>query len=1093
MFKSQNFKVLLLVLIFLFGAELSFAKKKKDKEEEENKVEASLFSELKWRSIGPAFTSGRIADFAVDPDNFSTYYVAVASGHIWKTTNNGTSFEAIFDNQGAYSIGCLAMDPGNKNILWAGTGENNHQRALGYGNGVYKSIDAGKSWKNMGLKESRQIGEIIIDPRNSNVVFVAAEGSAWGPGGDRGLYKTTDGGENWEKVLEISENTGIANICFDPSNPDVIYAGAEQRRRRQFTKIGGGPESAFYKSTDGGVNWDKLESGIPGVDKGGMEIVVSPANPDYVYIMFEASNDKGGVFSSTDRGGSFKKMDGYNSSGQYYSELICDPHNENTVYSMDTWSKRSTDGGKTWKSIGNNKRHVDDHALWLDPKNQGHFIIGGDGGIYESWDDGKSYLFKHNLPVTQFYRVNVDDTEPFYWVYGGTQDNNSLGGPSRNIKHSGVSGDEWIITLGGDGFWQASESSNPDIAYSAYQYGNIYRYDRKSGEKINVKPTPGKGELTYRWNWDAPFFLSTHKETRLYMAANKVFKSEDRGNSWIEISDDLTRNEDRNQFKVMGKYWPASAVAKDVSTSQWGTIVSLAESGIKEGLIYVGTDDGLIQITEDGGKNWTKISAFGNVPEYTYVSDIFPSLYDENVVFATFNNTKSDDFKPYVLKSTDKGNSWNSISSNLPENGSVHSVVQDPVNENLLFVGTEFSFYFSLDGGIEWTKFANGLPDIAVRDIVVQEREKDLVIATFGRGFYVLDDYSALRELDAEKLKNEEAILFPIKDALMYVQTGGGYGSGSGNYVAKNPDFGAIFTYYLKEVPKSLKSERLKKEKELFKNGEPIPQPTKKILDKEKAERGPYLKFVIKNENNDLVKVFYKSASKGISRVNWDLRYQSPGAINLKDDKFNPTKNNGSSFRALPGKYTVEFSMFHNGDEKIMAGPISFEAVVLDNTTLPAEDRAALDSFYKKVMDLWRITSGSEKYFNLLEEKTAFVQQALQQLPGASVELKNKANDLKMDLENIEFLYEGTEAKASSEEVPPEQMPLSMRFNAIAWASWQSTSEVTQSQKKNYEILMEEFPLILDKLKDIDNALKELEAELDKMNAPYTPGRVPKF
>jgi len=1089
----NKFKAVLLVAIVLFTANFALAKKKKDKEKDDNKIEASLFSGLKWRSIGPAFTSGRIADFAVDPENFSTYYVAAASGHIWKTTNNGISFKPVFDNYGTYSIGCLAMDPNNSNVIWAGTGENNHQRALGYGNGVYKSVDGGKSWKNMGLKESRQIGEILVDPRNSDVVYVAAEGSAWGPGGQRGLYKTTDGGITWDSVLYISENTGVANISFEPGNPDVIYAGAEQRRRRQFTKIGGGPESAFYKSTDAGATWNKLENGIPGVDKGGMEIVVSPADPDYVYLMFEASGDKGGIFRSTDRGGSFKKMDKYHSSGQYYTELVCDPHDKNKLYSLDTWSKVSVDGGKTWKSIGNNKRHVDDHALWLDPVNEGHFIIGGDGGVYESWDAGKTYLYKQNLPVTQFYRVNVDNTEPFYWIYGGTQDNNSLGGPSRNIKNAGVSGNEWVITLGGDGFWQASEKSNPDIAYSAYQYGNIYRYDRKSGEKIKIKPTPKKGELTFRWNWDTPFFLSPHKETRLYIAANKVFRSDDRGNSWVAISEDLTRDEDRNQFKVMGKYWPASAVAKDVSTSQWGTIVSLNESTLKEGLIYAGTDDGLIQITEDGGKNWTKISSFPGVPEYTYVSDIFSSTHDENVVFAAFNNTKSDDFKPYLLKSNDKGKTWVSIAANLPENGSVHSIAQDPVNKDLLFVGTEFSFYFSLDGGKEWTKFANGLPDVAVRDIAIQEREKDLAIATFGRGFYILDDYSALRELNADKLKNEEAILFPVKDALMFVQTGGGYGSGSGNFVAKNPDFGATFTYFLKEVPKSLKSERLKKEKELFKNGEPIPQPTKEILDKENAERSAVLKFVIKNESGDIVKVIYKNASKGINRLNWDLRYQSPGAISLKGDEFNPTKSNGSSFRALPGHYTVEFSMIHNGEEKPMAGPVGFEAVVLNNTSLPAEDRAALDAFYKEVMELWRVTSGTEKYFSQLEEKTAFVQQALQQTPGAPIELKNQANDIKVELEKIDFLFEGTSAKASWEEVPPEQMPLSNRFNAIVWTSWQSTSAPTESQKENYRILMEEFPPALEKLKQIDGQLKDLESELDKMNAPYTPGRVPKF
>ncbi|NOY51983.1 MAG: glycosyl hydrolase [Chlorobi bacterium] len=1093
MIKTQYIKVTLLSLILLLAINASYAKKKKDNGKKEPKVESSLFSGLKWRSIGPAFTSGRIADFAVNPDNHSVYYVAAASGHIWKTTNNGTTFKPVFDNYGVYSIGCLAMDPTNSEVIWAGTGENNHQRALGYGNGVYKSVDGGASWENMGLKESRQIGEIIIDPRNSDVVFVAAEGSAWGPGGDRGLYKTSDGGKTWDKVLDISENTGVANISFEPGNPDVIYAGAEQRRRRQFTKIGGGPESAFYKSRDGGKTWDKLKNGIPGVDKGGMEIVVSPANPDIVYVMFEASNDKGGFYRSTNRGGSFEKMSSHNSSGQYYSELVCDPKDENKVYSLETISQYTTDAGKTWKKVGNNKRHVDDHAMWIDPEHTTHFFIGGDGGVYESWDGGKTYLYKNNLPVTQFYRVGLDNTEPFYWVYGGTQDNNSLGGPSRNLKSGGVGSDEWVVTLGGDGFWQASEESNPDIVYSAYQYGNIYRYDRRSGEKIKVKPTPRKGELTYRWNWDAPFILSPFKDTRLYMGANKLFKSDDRGNSWEVISGDLTRNEDRNQFKVMGKYWPSDAVAKDISTSQWGTIVSLAESKLKEGLIYVGTDDGLIQITGDSGKTWAKVSSFPGIPEYTYVSDIYPSTFDENLVFASFNNTKSDDFKPYVLKSADKGRTWSSISSNLPENGSVHTIMQDPVNPDLLFAGTEFSFYFSLDGGKEWTKFANGLPDVAVRDIAVQQREKDLVIATFGRGFYVLDDYSSLRELNADKLKSEDAILFPVKDALMYVQEGSRYGTGSGIYQAKNPKFGAVFTYFIKDVPKSLKSERLKKEKELFKKGDPIPQPTKEILDKEKAERGPWLKFEIKNSTGDIVRSFYKKASKGINRAYWDLRYQNPGPVHLKDDKFNPTKNAGSSFRALPGKYSVEMSVFHNGEEKHLAGPVEFNAVVLDNTTLPAKDRAALDSFYKKVIDLWRVTNGAQEYFQSLQKKTAFIQQALQQSPQAGLELKNTANGLSHQLEDIKFLFDGTPAVASWEEVPPEQMPLSNRFDNIAFVAWQSTSEPTKTQLQNYKILMEEFPPVLEKLKAIDASLKGLETELDKLKAPYTPGRVPKF
>ncbi len=1080
--------------LFLLSFTLTVtAEAKKEKKTKEDKLKASLFSGLKWRSIGPALTSGRIADLAVNPDNPAEYYVGAASGHIWKTTNNGTTFKPVFDHHGAYAIGCLAMDPNNHNVVWAGTGENNHQRALGYGNGVYKTEDGGKTWKNMGLKESRQIGKILIDPRNSNVVYVAAEGSAWGPGGDRGFYKTTDGGKTWKKVLEISENTGVANACFEPGNPDVIYVGAEQRRRRQFTKIGGGPESAYYKTTDGGETWEKLTNGIPAVDKGGMAIAVSPVNPDIVYVMFEASGGKGGFYRSTDRGASFKKMNDYYSSGQYYSELYCDPSDENKVYSVDTYSKVTLDGGKTWKNVGNNKRHVDDHVFWIEPGNTKHIMIGCDGGLYESWDGAKSFIFKTTLPVTQFYRVSVDNTEPFYWVYGGTQDNNSLGGPSRNTSRGGVSSAEWITTLGGDGFWQASDPDNPDIVYSAYQYGNIYRYDRKSGERIKIKPAPAEDEETFRWNWDAPFIVSHFKGTRLYMGANKLFKSEDRGNSWQEISGDLTRNEDRNQFKVMGKYWPADAVAKDVSTSQWGTIVALAESPLKEGMLIVGTDDGVIQVTDDNGKNWQKTTVFPGVPEYTYVSDVFPSNFDENVIFASFNNTKSDDFKPYLLKSTDKGKTWVSIASDLPENGSVHTIAQDPVNKDLLFAGTEFGIFFTLDGGNHWMKLGSGLPDIAVRDIAIQEREKDLVIATFGRGFYILDDYSALRNVNPDFFKKEEAAIFPVKDALMYIQKGTRYGQGSAYYLAPNPPFGATFTYYVKDVPETLKSKRLKKEKELFKKGEPIPQPTKEELDKEKNETGPYLVFTVKNKNGEVVRHLYKNASKGIHRVTWNLRYLNPSAVTIQNNKFNPLKKEGDGMLALPGEYTVEMALFHNGEMKPLAGPVSFTARVLNNTTLPAADRKALDDFFVQLGDAWRVMTGAQKYLGSLKTKTAYIQQALQAAPGASLEKKDEADSIRKEIEQIEFVFEGTPAKASWEEVPPEPMPLNKRLQEAVFASWQSTSAPTETQKMNYRIVKTALPGVLKRIEKVDERLKALDNYLDELKAPYTPGRLIKM
>ena len=1094
-FSLMRFTAILMSVIFMLATMNVDAKKKKDKDEDEKSdtLKSGTFSGLKWREIGPAFTSGRIADFAVNPCNPSEYYVAVASGHVWKTTNNGTTFDPIFDNHGAYSMGFITIDPSNHNVVWLGTGENNHQRALGYGNGVYKSCDGGSSWKNMGLKDSRQIGKIIIHPNCSDVVYVAAEGSAWGPGGERGLYKTVDGGKTWEKVLEVSENTGINDMVMDPRDPDVIYATSEQRRRTGYTKIGGGPESAVYKTTDAGLTWNKVMKGLPGVDIGGIGIDISPANPEYIYLIVEAADDKGGFFRSTNRGASWQKMSDYNASGQYYNEIYCDPIDPDKVYSMETVSRVTLDGGKTWNRIGNSGRHVDDHAMWIDPTDTKHFMIGGDGGIYETFDNGKNFVFKSNLPVTQFYRVSVDNTEPFYWIYGGTQDNNSMGGPSQNISNQGVVSDEWVVTLGGDGFFQAIEPTNPDIVYSAYQYGNIYRFDKKSGERLNVKPIPRKDELSYRWNWNTPFFLSPHSGTTLYIAANKVFKSEDRGNSWEVISDDLTRDEDRNQFKVMDKYWPSNAVAKDVSSSQWGTIVSLAESPIKEGLLYVGTDDGVIQVTEDAGEAWTKITSFPGVPEYTYVSDILPSRFDENVVFASFDNIKSDDFKPYLLKSNDMGQSWVSIVGNLPEDETVHTIVQDAENKDLLFVGTEFNVFFTLDGGKIWVELSSGIPDVAMKDLVIQERENDLVVATFGRGFYILHDYSPLRELNKEILDTTKAVLLPVKDALMYVKTGGRYGQGATYYSAKNPEFGATFTYYINDVPKTLKKDRLKKEKELFKNGEPIPQPTKEILDAEEKEIAPYLIFTITDEDGNVVRKLYKGASKGLQRTNWDLRYQGKNSARLKNDKFDPKNDGGSGMYALPGTYFVSLSMDHNGEITELAGPVKFEAKTLNNTTLPASDRKALVEYQDKASELSRVMRGTESYMEGLMKKTELIRQALHNTPGAPVELAQRARKISEELDAIEFTFNGTPAKASSEEVPPEQVPLNDRLGTIAYSHWGSTAAPTQAQLRDYDILMEEFPPVLEQIKSLDAQLKSLETELEKYNAPWTPGRLPEL
>lgn len=1085
-----------LVAGFLLSASGAFAQKTKAKKEsskQETKsdtLKSSTFGGMKWRSIGPAFTSGRISDFAVNPNNHSEWFVAVASGHVWKTINNGTTFEPVFDGQKSYSIGVVVIDPTNTNVVWVGTGENNHQRALGYGDGVYKSCDGGKSWKNMGLKESRQIGAIVINPKNSDIVYVAAEGSVWGPGGDRGLYKTTDGGKNWKKVLEISENTGVNNIVMDPRNPDVMYASSEQRRRHVFTKIGGGPETAIYKSTDGGETWNKLKSGLPGADMGGIGLAISPVNPDYVYAIIEAADDAGGFYRSTNRGASWQKMSSHTAQGQYYNEIYCDPLDVDKVYSAETVSQVTEDGGKTWKSVGNNKRHVDDHAFWIDPTDTRHIFIGGDGGIYESFDGGKEYIFKSNLPVTQFYRVQVDNSTPFYYVYGGTQDNNSMGGPSRSISGSGVVSDEWFPTNGGDGFWSQIDPLDPNIVYAESQYGGMVRFDRKSQEAVDIRPEPRKGELTYRWNWNTPLILSPHSNTRLYCAANKVFRSDDRGSTWQVISEDLTAQIDRNTWPVMGKYWSRDAVAKDKSTSLYGTIVSMDESPVKADLLYVGTDDGLIQVTTDAGKTWSKTDKFPGLPENTYVSDLMASRFDENVVYASFDNILRDDFKPYIYKSSDKGKTWTSIAANLPNNETVHSIQQDFVNPDLLFVGTEFSFYFSNDGGKIWVQLKNGMPSVPVRDIAIQKRESDLALATFGRGFYIMDDYSPLRTVTKDLLE-KDAHIFPVKDALMYIQSDTKYGQGSTYFVAKNPEFGAVFTYYLKDAPKSQSDIRKEKESKLFEKGEPIPQPDNATLRAEREEVPAYLTFTVSDADGNEICRINKSPSTGINRINWDLRYRDLSPVDGME-KFDPFAAANSGIPVMPGKYKVSLSITHNDTTRLLAGPVEFNAVALNNTTLPATDRAALAEFQKKVAELTRVMRGTDQYAEDLLKRTYALQSALNAVPGDNATLRLKLDAVATQLEDVKLKFNNNSDSPSDEENPPAPVTLYNRLWKMAWSHWGSTGAPTQTQLDAYKILMEEFPPVYEQIRKIgETDLKELEKEVEKLGAPATPGRLP--
>ncbi len=1068
---------------------------KSEEKKPADKMSPSTFAGLKFRSLGPAITSGRVIAFAVNPANRAHYFVASASGGVWKTLNAGTTWTPVFDSQGSYSIGAIAMDPTNPNVVWVGTGENNSQRSVGYGDGVYKTEDGGKSWKKVGLDKSEHIGKILIDPRDTNVVYVAAQGPLWGPGGDRGLYKTTDGGKTWNKILDISENTGVTDIAMDPRDPDVLYAAAWQRRRHVWTLINGGPESALYKTTDGGANWTKLKSGLPSVDLGRIGLAVSPANPDIVYATVEAAEGKGGVFRSTDRGMTWERRNPFDQTAMYYGKIFADPKDPDRIYVMNVRIMVSDDGGRTLRPIGEPSKHVDNHFIWIDPRDTDYYLVGCDGGIYETFDRAATWRFIANLPVTQFYTVHADNSEPFYYVYGGTQDNFTLGGPSRTLYAHGIANRDWFVVTGGDGFRVQTDPTDPNTVYAESQYGGLVRFDRRTGERIGIQPKEGKGEPPLRWNWDAPLLISPHSPTRLYFAANILFRSDDRGNTWRAVSPDLTRQIDRNTLPVMGKVWGVDAIAKSASTSFYGNITALAESPLVEGLLYVGTDDGLIQISENGGQSWRKIEKLPNVPERTYVSRIVASQHDADTAFALFNNHKNADFKPYILKTTDRGRSWTSIAANLPENHPLWAFAEDHVNPQLLFVGTEFGVFFTIDGGKKWTRLRGGLPTIAIRDMVIQRRENDLVLASFGRGFYILDDYTPLRVLQPEMLE-QESHLFPVKRALMYIEAtpigsrGRGF-QGESFFIAPNPPFGATFTFYLKDSLKSLKDLRKEKEKEAEKKGEPPPYPTPEELRAEEAEAPPAVFLIVRDADGNVIRRISGPTRAGLHRVSWDLRFPPPQlAPPSEDDDDDGFRRTPSGPLVMPGRYQVSLAHRVRGEWKDLAGPVAFDVTVPGAEQMPPAERAELVAFQRQVARLQRAVIAALDVASTAQAKLNAIQRALREAPAADRALFDRADALEARLQEILRSLRGDQVIARRNMPTPPS--ISERVFGIVGEQRMSTAPPTTTQRTSFTIAAEEFAAALARLRQlVDADLPALEKALEQADAPHTPGRLP--
>lgn len=1054
-------------------------------------LDAGSFGALRVRSVGPAFMSGRIADIAVNPHNEAEWWIGVASGNVWKTTNGGTTFEPVFENEGSFSIGCLAIDPQNPNVVWVGTGENNSQRSVAFGDGVYRTDDGGKTWQHLGLKDSQHIGMIAIDPRDSDTVFVAAQGPLWSSGGDRGLYKTTDGGMTWARVLHVSDSTGINEIHLDPRDPDTMYASAYQRRRHVWTLINGGPESAIYKSTDGGKSWDKVSRGLPRADMGRIGMDISPVDPDVVFAIVEAAEDAGGFYRSSDRGETWERRSGYvTGSPQYYQEIVCHPTDVDTIYALDTYMQVSRDGGASWETVSQRDRHVDNHALWIDPDMPQHMVNGNDGGVYETWDGGETWRFSPNLPITQFYRVAVDDAAPFYNIVGGTQDNASQLGPSRTIDRVGITSDEWYMTVMGDGFESRIEPGDPNTIYSLVQYGELVRYDKRSMEIVDIKPQEKPGEEPYVWNWDAPFIVSAHEPARLYFAGDRLFRSDDRGNSWETISGDLTRNIDRNTLKVMGQIQTPEAVAKHASTSIYGNATALAESPVDENVLWVGTDDGLIHATRDGGETWTKAEAFPGVPHLTYVSFLQGSLHEPGRVYAAFNNHKMGDFAPYLLRSDDYGRSWTNIAGDLPERNFVWTIAEDHANPDLLFCGTEFGAYYTVDGGEHWIEIA-GLPTIAVRDLEIQRRENDLVMATFGRSFYVLDDYSPLRE--AEALESE-AHIFPVKDALSYIQTSRlGMASGRGfqgdsYYAAENPPFGAVVTYHLKDGLKTREEQRKAGQK-----GDDWDYPTVEQFRAEDEELSPRIVLTFRNDDGEVVRRLNGSRSAGVHRMAWDLRGQAPDPISLRPRPQGDWSPPSAGSLVPPGEYTVTLSKEVDGAWTDLAGPVSFEVNALDLATYAATGKAREDAhaFRERVASLSKAVDGAMRIAGETDDRITLVRRAIEETPDLDPALLQDADKLRKRM--IDLMTEMRGDRTLGRRALPSPPSIAGRVGRIVGDQWWVTSAPTQTQRDQFEFASEAFDAALDDLESILSDLEALERRLDDAEAPWTPGRMPEW
>jgi photosystem II stability/assembly factor-like uncharacterized protein len=823
--------------------------------------------QLAWRHIGPASYGGRIDDIEAVPGRPSTIYVGTASGGVFKTVNNGVTWTPVFDRDGsALSIGDIAIAPTDPNVVWVGTGEANGRQSSSWGDGVYRSLDGGETWQHVGLRETHHIGRVVIHPRDPNIVYVAAMGHLWGPNEQRGLFRTVDGGKTWTNVLHASPDTGAGDVAIGPDGR-TLFAALYQRRRRGWGFVGGGPESALYRSLDGGDTWEKLTKGLPSGTIGRIGLDISKSDPNIVYALVE-NKAAGGVYRSEDSGATWTRQSGFDPRPSYYSQIRIDPRNPNRVWVLGSFAV-SIDAGKTFRSEHTTDLiHTDHHALWIDPQDPDHLMLGNDGGLYFSYDGSRNWSFIDNLPIGQYYDVDVDTRDP-YWIYGGTQDNGTWAIPSRTTSQLGITNADVVNVAYGDGFYVAVDPKDYRTVYANSQSGRTYLVDLDTREEKGLRPVPQDSKETYRFNWSTPMLLSPHDSNVVYYGGNKLFKTADHGHTWTVISPDLTRKQDWKKLPLMGSERSDDTLSRDDGVSDFGTITTIAESPLTKGVLYVGTDDGNVEMTRDDGKTWQNLTDRFKLPGPRWVSRVVASAHEAATAYVSFDGHQDDDFRPYIFKTTDNGVTWSPIAADIPNGMSVHAVAEDPVNRNLLFAGTEFGLFTSTNGGRNWTLVRGNLPRVRIDDILINNRTHDLILGTHGRSIIVFDDISMLEGREPAA-GGDDVRLFPVRPATEYYEMRKLPSPGAAKFSGPNPEYGALITYFLK------------------------------------ADAGDGLKILVIDPQGQLVRELDGPSNPGFHRVAWDLRFPLTLPVATQDDGwFGPPKGT----LVLPGRYQVKLAV----------------------------------------------------------------------------------------------------------------------------------------------------------------------------------------